>query len=540
MFMSDFPWLRDSKHLDPQYMTYPISTVVPLREQEDVNGMPTCAVVVAKSLHWIAGEADLVAFCHQLAHQHALALLIEQSCTEDLEWLIHRTEQTTQQGVLLMLLPDEETYETVSEWVRKFEINLLRDPAYVHFDQELKRVIRHPYNLMELMDLLSHHVPFPVDLTMGRNFRPVARLNSLGILDWTSLLVERQYEIFSSNGFYITTCGNSVVYMLCIDCPKNGPGILILHLRHIQTVSSIDFAVVRSIVPYLALALSQQNDEAQLHNATREELFLDLLRDLYQEPLQIRLMAVTVGLEYKQPRYVLVADYSGPDPAQFQEAFDRYFAGSGMCVLNTASQCQKICILENVAQATGFSSIKCYVEALRRSLEQALPTGSFRIALSHICHNLAGILEAYLEAKFALVIGSALHPGQVLFWYSNYMDYHLICSLWREELMQRIYHNVIERLEKYDQDNSRSLLETLEALVNYNFDINEVAEKMSMHRNTIYRRTEQINEIVSEFLNDNNKKIMLQIAVKMRTIFNTYDSMHNHFNWELKLPAPRL
>ena len=172
MFISDFPWLRDSKHLDPQYMTYPISTVVPLREQEDVNGMPTCAVVVAKSLHWIAGEADLVAFCHQLAHQHALALLIEQSCTEDLEWLIHRTEQTTQQGVLLMLLPDEETYETVSEWVRKFEINLLRDPAYVHFDQELKRVIRHPYNLMELMDLALPPRAVPSGFDDGAQFSP--------------------------------------------------------------------------------------------------------------------------------------------------------------------------------------------------------------------------------------------------------------------------------------------------------------------------------------------------------------------------------
>ena len=537
MFMSDFPWLRGSERLKPQYMMYPISTVIPLREQSDVDGAPAGAVVVAKSLQWINSGADLSAFCNQLTHQRALALLIEKACVQELEDLIQSVGQSIDQEIILMVLPENETFETVSEWVRKYEIDLLSDQSYIHFNEELKRMVQKPYNLMGLMDLLAHHVPFPVDLTIGSNFRPIARLNSLGILDWTSLLREKQYEIFSTDDYYITTCSNCVVYILCIDCPKNGPGILIIHPRHNKTVSSKDFAIVRSIVPYLALAITQQNEMLNLQSATRKDMFFALLQDLYQEPLQTRLTAVTVGWEYKLPRYVFVVNYYGKEINHFERVFERYCSESDMCILSTTSKCQKICMLEDEIHTSSMAKVKNYVEELGQNLGEHLPQDTFQIAVSHICHNLAGVLDAYTEAKFALVIGSALEPEKRIFWYSDYMDYHLICSLWRDELMERIYRNVIGRLEKYDEENNLCLLETLESLVKYDFDINEVAKTMVTHRNTIYRRMERIDEIVGEFLDDNNRKLMLQMAVKMRTLSCIYDSMQNNFGWEICSPA---
>lgn len=540
MFMSDFPWMKQNKRLKSQYMTYPISQVLLLEEETDISGIPAYAVVVAKSLHWIKDEEAMELFCSRLTGQRALALLLESACAEELSWLPQWMEGADEQELILRVLPEPETYETVTEWARNYEINLLSDPAYVHFHQQLMRVTQKPYTLMELMELLAYHVPFSVDLTLGRNFRPITRLNSLGLLDWTGLLKERQYEIFSADGFHVIPYGKSAVNTLCIRCIRNGPGVLILHSHRNRTVSSRDFALVRSIVPYLALAIAQQNDELDLHNATKEGLLMALLQGMYQEPLQIRLMAVSANLEYKKPRYVLIVDYRGQEPEAFGDAFDRQFAQSGMYVLATKSGRQKICILEDGQQTASIGRVKAYAETMDRTLEEMFQPGACRIALSHVCHTLSDILEAYVDAKFALVVGSALEKEKTVFWYNNYMDYHLICSLWCDELMERIYCNVIEELEEYDQVHGHCLLETLEMLVKYNFNINDAAQVMATHRNTIYRRIERINEIVGEFLNNSDKKIMLQIAVKMRTVFMIYDKLQNKdFNWGIDLPAQR-
>lgn len=538
MFMSDFPWLKGNKRFHPQYMTYPISRVIQLQKEADINGMPTCAVVVAKSLQWILTPDELSGFCNQLTNQHALALLFEQPCAEEIEWLPQWMEEAAEQEIILMVLPATETYETVSEWVEKYDINLLSDPSYVHFHQELVRVIRQPYTLMELMNLLAHHVPVPVDLTIGRNFRPIARLNSLGFMDWTVFLKENQYEIFSSNGFHITTLGSSVIYILCINGVKNGPGVLILHSKRNKTISSKDFAIVRSIIPYLALALARENDEISLQSATKEDLLTALLQDVYRDPLQIRLMAAAVDLEYRQPRYVLVADYYGSAPERFQDSFGKVLARSGAYIMHTRSNRHVICILEGGHHSFGADEIRSVVERINHQLKKQFPAEQYRIAVGHVCHTLADLLHAYVDAKFALVMGSALDADQPILWYGDYMDYYLICSLWSDELMERIYTNVIEQLEEYDQEHNHQLLETLEMLVKYNFNINDVAQIMQTHRNTIYRRIERINEIVGEFLNNSDKKIILQIAVKMRTIFNIYDKLRNRdFDWGICLRA---
>ena len=97
--------------------------------------------------------------------------------------------------------------------------------------------------------------------------------------------------------------------------------------------------------------------------------------------------------------------------------------------------------------------------------------------------------------------------------------------------MKNFYRSTIQELKKYNNRSGGCLLETLDMLTRLDFNINEVAEAMSLHRNTIYKRVERIDELVGYFKDNPSKKLLMQIAAKMEKISQIYDITEDSFAW---------
>lgn len=533
MLLSDFTWIQELPQQNYRNFTTPISAVLPLHSETSVKRARTSSLVVAEELPWVKNEAGLLMLCNQLVNQGVLAMFVEAACLKESPWLPSALRNCCRADLILKVLPDTETYQSVHEQFHKFETDLLRDPEILSFQRDLRALLERPYTVLDLLNLLTSHLQCSVDLTIGANMQPFTRHNSLGILNLGNMVRQRQYEIFSAKDYYVTMIGNVVVYVFCIECLDNGPGILILHTQSETRISSREIQFVRMICPYLSIAISQMKQPADLANITKRGLLLGILREQYQsQALQIRSLAVAAGVEYKQPRHVAAVEYTGTEIEKFQQAMDRYFANRDFVTFTTTCRRHRILVLE-YQQYNGKNRLQRDISDVIDYLSQQLPRSDFRISASHSCHDLADLLSAYHEAKFSMVIGRQLDPEEMIYWYRNYMDYHIICSLWGDELVSRIYENVIERLHAHDRKNDSCLLETLEVLVKNNFNINEAAETMNLHRNTVYKRMERIDELVSGFLDNPNKKLLLQIAVKIKTISEVYGHTETSFDWNL-------
>lgn len=108
----------------------------------------------------------------------------------------------------------------------------------------------------------------------------------------------------------------------------------------------------------------------------------------------------------------------------------------------------------------------------------------------------------------------------MLFFYDDYMIYHLLCEIGDHPALLKIYRNTVKRLIDHDNKYNSELLHTVKVFIDNDFNINQAAEKLFIHRNTLYKRIEKINTILDFDINKSENRLLLQIALKFNEILD--------------------
>lgn len=152
-------------------------------------------------------------------------------------------------------------------------------------------------------------------------------------------------------------------------------------------------------------------------------------------------------------------------------------------------------------------------------LKKRFPAEHFSVGVGKTCHTLKHLNFAYEEALFALKIGKKLHAQQDgIYFYENFMIYHLLYEISGHPTLSKIYKNTIERIQKYDLENNTVLLKTLEMLVDCDFSISQTSDRLYIHRNTLYKRINKLNSLLDFDIDKSENRLILQIALKLHKI----------------------
>ena len=140
------------------------------------------------------------------------------------------------------------------------------------------------------------------------------------------------------------------------------------------------------------------------------------------------------------------------------------------------------------------------------------------LAVSSVAADLSGFGRIKLEAETAMQFGKAFEPESQIYFYDDYMVYDLFSQSIDNRVMVRLYNDVIKWITQYDNENKTELMETLRTLVASDFNMQIAAERLFIHRNTLYRRIEKLRELLD--LNSHNLQnyLMLQIAVRLQRL----------------------
>ena len=134
--------------------------------------------------------------------------------------------------------------------------------------------------------------------------------------------------------------------------------------------------------------------------------------------------------------------------------------------------------------------------------------------------SLSELQQAFSEADFSLQLGGKMDPGKTLYFYSDYLLYHLLDSIKQTSAISLIYSEVITVLSDYDRQNNTELLDTLLSLCQNNFNAIQAADKMYLHRNSLYKRIERITSILDMDLDLPDNIIVLHLAAKLHELLN--------------------
>lgn len=116
--------------------------------------------------------------------------------------------------------------------------------------------------------------------------------------------------------------------------------------------------------------------------------------------------------------------------------------------------------------------------------------------------GLENVFYAVKQAAAALKIGKKMQPS---FWYFLFDDYRLYYMLQKagEDIpVQYLKPAVIITLEEYDRGKNAELCLTLRTYLQNNQNDSRTAEQLHIHRTTLYRRLERINQLTGLRLDD--------------------------------------
>lgn len=159
--------------------------------------------------------------------------------------------------------------------------------------------------------------------------------------------------------------------------------------------------------------------------------------------------------------------------------------------------------------------------------------------VSQIAYQLSKISGRHQQALKALQMGLLFQGNGPLFHYDTYSIYHCLelCSS-QIDLLQ-LCHTAAKKLESYDRKNGTELMGTLHAYLACHQNRNEAAERLYIHRNTLAKRLEKINDLISVDFSDPETAFHLMFSFRVLEYYGATQRPDSYEDWMEKSPNLR-
>ncbi len=171
-------------------------------------------------------------------------------------------------------------------------------------------------------------------------------------------------------------------------------------------------------------------------------------------------------------------------------------------------------------QRTGGSSqaVALALAIQRGQTEQLGSSPLWSFGIGQVARAVSELPTSYAQAKQYLKIGlEARGPGAVAT-LEDLAVYVLLNHLCRSPDCQRLVERFLTVLERHDAEHHSDLLETLRVFLASPGGVQEAANRLFVHRNTVRLRVAKIQEILGLSLNDPDNRMVLEILLRIRQI----------------------
>jgi len=166
----------------------------------------------------------------------------------------------------------------------------------------------------------------------------------------------------------------------------------------------------------------------------------------------------------------------------------------------------------------GEASRRKAVEAGRRLADESGLTG-IAVGISDRHVGWRGIAQGFQQAYFALRLGATAAVPQTVVDSGAAGDlgiYRLLYPLWQTDDLKAFSDEVLGGLLAYDEKRGGGLVQTLEAYLDLGGGMQEIADRLFIHRNSLIYRLRRIEELTGRLLADPHDRLLLHLALKVR------------------------
>jgi purine catabolism regulator len=277
-----------------------------------------------------------------------------------------------------------------------------------------------------------------------------------------------------------------------------------------------------------AVALSITRDEAV--SAVENKYRGDFLRDIFlgragSEEFVLGHVA-GFGWELRGPMLVLVAQLDTPAPEQVSASVDdrrhwqERFANAWRQVVGAVDSSTPVADFgSEVVTVLASPDIEAATARVRRMVRAVagdkgggrLP---FSVGVGRMAAGVGGLPESYAQACRAVAVGRRVHGASATTWFDELGLHRLIAMVPDSDELRAFAYDVLGELARHTEE-AAALRETLQVLLNTNFNVAEAARTQFFHYNTMRYRVGKLERLLGPIASDQNLRLDVAVALKV-------------------------
>ena len=174
-----------------------------------------------------------------------------------------------------------------------------------------------------------------------------------------------------------------------------------------------------------------------------------------------------------------------------------------------------------------------------RELEDSLRARGLVAGVSQTAWHLRNLSGRHQQAMKAIQMGVLLDGAGPLFYYDTYAIYHCLELCAPQMNLLQLCHSAVLKLESYDRKNGTELLGTLHAYLSRHRNLSEAAASLYIHRNTLSKRLEKINDLISVDFSDAETVFHLMFSYRIMEYYGATVMRNSYESWMEKSPTLR-
>lgn len=172
-------------------------------------------------------------------------------------------------------------------------------------------------------------------------------------------------------------------------------------------------------------------------------------------------------------------------------------------------------------------------------LSQFLRDNGLISGVSQTANRLKHISSRYQQAAKALQMGVLLGGAGPLYHYDAYSIYHCLELCAPQVNLLQLCHSAVLKLEYYDRKNGTELMETLHAYLACHQNVSEAAAALYIHRNTLSKRLDKINDLIRLNFSDAETVFHLMFSFRILEYYGATVLRDSYSTWVEKSPTLR-
>lgn len=326
-----------------------------------------------------------------------------------------------------------------------------------------------------------------------------------------------------------------------VRCPVAHDGKLAGHLlspcyHGMPTQEELDLLQV--LADLCSVRMKKDMHYAEYPENMLEYFISNLLNGTITDEQKLRDRCNHFGWRLMTPYRILTV--RGTDPREMEQG-SGYLEQSRRCSLLQERFPNATVFLygEQIKFITGVHDESTHERLILHQIEEFFREHDLIAGVSQLGRNFRSLAARHRQAMKAIQMGQLLKGEGPLYYYDNYSVYHAL-ELCSEGIdLRQLCHAAVLKLEQYDRKNGTALMGTLHAYLASGKNVSEAAAALYIHRNTLSKRLEKINDIITVDLDDREAVFHLLFSFRVIEYYGATQMRSSFESWVKKMPTLR-